>query len=407
VTRPGRPLARLLSAGFAAAALLACLACSGKGLPGGSAKDVGMDPARLKRVSSIVREAIARKDFPGAVVLVQRKGKVVLREAYGDSQTVPERRPMTADMIFDLASLTKPIATATAVMILAERGELSLYEKVKSYIPEFAPFPEPDGKPGEDIRLWHLMTHTSGLPPYTDAAEAEKKFGSPVPVESLVIHIGGLPKTDPPGAKFTYSCLNYITLAAIVKKISRKSIAEFAAREIFEPLGMARTMYNPPPDLRSLVVPTQVYDGKPLVGIVHDPLARAQGGVSGNAGLFSTADDLAVFAQMMLNKGEYKGRRLLSPLTVERMTSIYSKAQGMGRGLGWDISSAYASVAGDIFAPGSYGHSGYTGTSIWIDPETQTSVIFLTNRVHPDDGGEIIAMRGRLANAVAASIVKR
>lgn len=407
MTRPERPRRRLLAAGLLLAAVLAAFACGGKSLPGGSAKDVGMDPGRLKRVSTIIREAIARKDFPGAVVLVQRKGKVVLREAYGDSQTVPERRPMTADMIFDLASLTKPIATATAVMILAERGELSLHEKVKSFLPEFAPFPGPDGQPGEDARLWHLMTHTSGLPPYTDAAAAEKAYGSPVPVESLVIHIGGLPKSDPPGARFTYSCLNYIALAAIVKKISRKSVAEFTAEEIFQPLGMTRTMFNPPPDLLPLVVPTQVYDGKPLAGIVHDPLARAQGGVSGNAGLFSTADDLAVFAQMMLAKGEYKGRRILSPLTVERMTSIYPKAQDMGRGLGWDIGSAYASVAGDVFPPGSYGHSGYTGTSIWIDPETQTAFVFLTNRVHPDDGGEIIAMRGRLANAVAASIVKR
>jgi serine-type D-Ala-D-Ala carboxypeptidase len=395
------------AAGILAALVLSVSACGGKGLPGGGAKDVGMDPDRLKRVSAIVREAIARKDFPGAVVIVQRKGKVVLREAFGDSQVVPDRRPMTADMIFDLASLTKPIATATAVMILAERGELSLYEKVKDFIPEFAPIVGPDGKPGDDIRLWHLMTHTSGLPPYTDAAEVEKKFGSPVPVESLVIHIGGLPKADPPGAKFTYSCLNYITLAAIVKKITRKTIAEFATEEIFKPLGMAHTFYNPPAELLPLVVPTQVYDGKPLKGTVHDPLARAQGGISGNAGLFSTADDLAVFAQMMLAKGEYKGRRILSPLTVERMTSIYPKVPGLGRGLGWDISSAYASVAGDVFGPTSYGHSGYTGTSIWIDPDTQTAVIFLTNRVHPDDGGSIIAMRGRLANAAAAAIIKR
>jgi len=381
-------------------------ACGGRGLPGGSIKDAGMDPERLKRVSAIVREAVARKDFPGAVVLIQRKGKVVLREAFGDSQIVPERRPMTADMIFDLASLTKPIATATSIMILAERGELSLYEKVKDYIPEFAPILGPDGQPGEDIRLWHLMTHTSGLPPYTEATEVEKKYGRPVPVESLVIHIGGLPKETPPGEKFTYSCLNYITLAAIVKKISRRSVADFSAEEIFKPLGMTRTFYNPPAEFLPLVVPTQVVDGQPLRGVVHDPLARAQGGVSGNAGLFSTADDLAVFAQMMLGKGAYKGRRILSPLTVERMTTVYAKARDKGRGLGWDLSSAYASVAGDVFGSSSYGHSGYTGTSIWIDPETQTAVIFLTNRVHPDDGGSIIAMRGRLANAVAASIIK-
>jgi len=405
--RRRRSYLRLRAAALGLAVLFALTACGRKTLPGGSAGDVGMDADRLGRVSTIIREAVDRKEFPGAVVLVSRKGKVVLREAFGDSQWVPERKPMTADMIFDLASLTKPIATATAIMILAEQGRLSLYEKVTDYIPEFVPFQDDKGQPGEPIRLWHLMTHTSGLPPYTEAAEVEKKYGSPCPVESLVIHIGIIPKTDPPGAKFTYSCLNYITLAGIVKKITRRTIAEFTAENVFKPLGMAHTFYNPPAAFLPLCVPTQVYDGKPLIGVVHDPLARAQGGISGNAGLFSTADDLAVFAQMLLNKGEFKGTRILAPQTVERMTSIYPKVPGMGRGLGWDLSSVYASVAGDIFGPKSYGHSGYTGTSIWIDPETETVVIFLTNRVHPDDKGLIIPMRSRLANAVAASIVKK
>jgi CubicO group peptidase (beta-lactamase class C family) len=228
-------------------------------------------------------------------------------------------------------------------------------------------------------------------------------------VESLIIHIGRIPKTDPPGTKFTYSCLNYITLAGIVKKITRKTIADFAAQEIFKPLGMRHTFYNPPAEFIKQCVPTLVIDGKPLVGVVHDPLARLQGGISGNAGLFSTADDLAVFAEMLLNKGDYNGVRILSPLTVERMTSIYPKVPSLGRGLGWDLSSPYASVAGDIFGPASYGHSGYTGTSIWIDPETQTAVILLTNGVHPDDKskGPIIALRGRVANAVAGAIISK
>ncbi len=388
---------------------LAFAACGKKAVPSGDASDVGMDGDRLKRAAAVVREAVERRDVPGAVLLVLRKGKTVLREAFGDSQWVPERKPMTADMIFDLASLTKPVATATAVMILAEQGRLSLYEKVNTYIPEFSPYADDKGKPGEDIRLWHLLTHTSGLPPYTDAAEVEKLYGKPCPVESLIIHIGLLPKTDPAGAKFTYSCLNYITLAGIVKKITRMTIAEFAAQAIFKPLGMSHTFYNPPAEFLKLCVPTLVIDGKPLIGIVHDPLARVQGGISGNAGLFSTADDLAVFAEMLLNKGEYNGVRILSPLTVERMTSIYPKAPAFGRGLGWDLSSPYASVAGDIFGPASYGHSGYTGTSIWIDPETQTAVILLTNWVHPDDKskGPIIALRGRVANAVAAAIVSK
>jgi CubicO group peptidase (beta-lactamase class C family) len=170
---------------------------------------------------------------------------------------------------------------------------------------------------------------------------------------------------------------------------------------------MNRTFYNPPPQFLALCVPTQVVDGSPLRGVVHDPLARLQGGVSGNAGLFSTADDLAVFAQMMLNGGEWNGVHILGPLTVERMTEVFPKVADTGRGLGWDFTSDYGTVRGDLFSYGSYGHSGYTGTSIWLDPETKTAVIFLTNRVHPDDKGEIIAMRSKVANVVAASILRK
>ena len=170
---------------------------------------------------------------------------------------------------------------------------------------------------------------------------------------------------------------------------------------------MTRTFYNPPAQFIPLCVPTQVIDGRPLRGIVHDPLARLQGGVSGNAGLFSTADDLAVFAQMMLRGGEWNGVRVLSPLAVERMVEIFPKTPESGRGLGWDLTSDYGTVRGDLFGYGSYGHSGYTGTSIWIDPETKTAVILLTNRVHPDDKGEIIAMRSKVANVVAASILRK
>jgi len=389
------------------AILLAGVGCRQKTLPQSGAADVGMSKERLNRASVVIKEALARKDFPGAVLLVSRKGKVVLREAYGESQWVPEHKPMTADMIFDMASLTKPIATATSIMILAEQGKLSIYEKVKDYVPEFLPYLDEKGKPGEDVRLWHLLTHTSGLPAYTPADEVEKKYGRPCPVDTLVIHIGQLKKEAPPGEKFTYSCLGYITLAYVVKKVTGKTIAEFAEQNIFHPLNMRHTFYNPPPRYLSLCVPTQVYDEKPLLGIVHDPLARLQGGVSGNAGLFSTADDLAIFSQMLLGKGEFKGVRILSPLTVERMTTVYPKAAFAGRGLGWDISSTYASSAGDIFGPRSFGHTGYTGTSIWIDPETETVVVFLTNRVHPDDKGEIVMKRCRVANAVAGAVIEK
>jgi CubicO group peptidase (beta-lactamase class C family) len=397
---------KLVAAGLVAV-LLVGWGCSKRSLPTSSAGDAGMSKERLSLVHGIIREAIARKEFPGAVLLVARQGKIVLRESYGDSQWVPDRKPMSADMIFDLASVTKPVATATSILILAEQGRISLWDKVKMHIPEFVPYKDEWGIAAEDARIWNLLTHTSGLPPYTNADAAAKKLGNPCRTEDLVQLIAALPKTHPPGAAFHYSCLGYITLAQIVRNISGKTLAEFAQENIFKPLGMRHTFYNPPPDVRGLCVPTQVIDGRPLVGVVHDPLARLQGGISGNAGLFSTADDLAVFAQMILNQGESKGARILSPLAVERMTSIYPKAADFGRGLGWDLSSAYAGNGGDLFGPKSFGHSGYTGTSIWIDPETETIVIFLTNSVHPDDKGQIVPLRSRVANVVAAAIVKK
>jgi CubicO group peptidase (beta-lactamase class C family) len=186
--------------------------------------------------------------------------------------------------------------------------------------------------------------------------------------------------------------------------VSGQDIAEFSQERIFRPLKMKHTFYRPPEKMRALCVPTEVVGGKPFIGVVHDPLARLQGGISGNAGLFSTADDLAVFAEMMLHGGSYKGTRILSPLTVARMTTVWPKAAFAGRGLGWDLDSPQSTSSGDLFGPNSYGHTGYTGTSIWIDPDTETYVIFLTNRVHPDDKGVIAALRSRVANVVAAAI---
>lgn len=396
---------RILSSTILALLVLSGLGSAyGQSLPSARPEEVGMSAKHLAYLDEIIGAAVVRKDFPGAVLLVARRGKVVFRKAYGDSQRVPESRPMAADMIFDLASVTKPVATATSVMILVERGQIRLWDRVKAYVPEFVPYYEEKGIAGEEARLWHLLTHTSGLPPYTDAKEAGKKLGDPCATADLARLIAEIPKESPVGTRFVYSCLNYITLAHIVHKITGKTIAEFAAEEIFKPLGMTRTFYRPPEAFVSLCVPTEVIDGTPLRGVVHDPLARLQGGVSGNAGLFSTADDLALFAQMLLNKGAWKGVRILSPLSVERMTAIYPKVGESGRGLGWDLDSDYATVRGDLFGPASYGHSGYTGTSIWIDPETQTAVVFLTNRVHPDDKGDIIALRSKVANVVAAAI---
>jgi len=395
-SRVSTVLAVLLIGGLAAA--------FGQALPQAKPEDVGMSGKHLAYLDEIVGDAVARKDFPGAVLLVARKGKVVYRKAFGVSQLVPESRPLTADMIFDLASVTKPVATATAVMVLVERGEIRLWDRVKEYVPEFSTWYGEKGIAGEEARLWHLLTHTSGLPPYTDAKEAAKKLGDPCSTADLAGLIAAIPKESPAGTRFVYSCLNYITLAHIVHKVTGQTIAEFAEETIFKPLGLKRTFYRPPDALLNLCVPTEVIDGAPLRGVVHDPLARLQGGVSGNAGLFSTADDLAVFAQMLLDGGQKGGVRVLSPLSVERMTELYPRVGESGRGLGWDLDSDYATVRGDLFGPASYGHSGYTGTSVWIDPETRTAVVFLTNRVHPDDKGNIIALRSKVANVVAAAI---
>jgi CubicO group peptidase (beta-lactamase class C family) len=385
--------------------LVAC--CSLGTGPDDKSKNVRMSEERLKLIDTVIGEAIARKDFPGAVVLVGRENKIVYRRAFGESQWVPLHRKMEPDMIFDLASITKPVATATSIMILVERGKLSLWEKVKDYVPEFSLYIDDKGQAGEDARLWHLLTHTSGLPDYTDAKVAEEKLGKLVPTETLVNYIAQLKKESPPGEAFKYSCLGYITLAYIIKKVSGQNVAEFSAEHIFEPLKMKHSFFKPREKFRELCVPTEVVKGKPLTGIVHDPLARLQGGVSGNAGLFSTADDLAIFAQMLLNSGEKGKIRILGPLAVERMTEIYPRTAFSGRSLGWDLDSEYSSNGGDLFGPRSYGHTGYTGTSIWIDPETKTYVIFLTNRVHPDDKGAIITIRSRIANIVASAILKK
>lgn len=373
-------------------------------LPAAKPEDVGMSSSRLNLIDEIIQKAIDSRDFPGAVLLVGRRGKVVFRKAYGSSQLVPEKYPMETNMIFDIASITKPVATATSVMMLVEQGKIRLWDKIKDFIPEFETFSGENGKPREDARIWHLLTHTSGLPPYADVSDVTKKYGNPCPLSSLVHYIARLKKSDPPGAAFHYSCLGFITLAYILKEVSGENISEFSQNHIFKPLKMEHTFFTPREEFLDLCVPTEVIDGNPLRGVVHDPLARLQQGISGNAGLFSTVDDLAVFTQIMLEKGMFKGVRILSPLTVERMTSVYPQVKFSGRGLGWDLDSSYSTCGGDIFGPNSYGHTGYTGTSIWIDPDTETFVIFLTNRVHPDDKGEIVSIRSKVANIVASAI---
>ena len=380
---------------------------------------VGISKERLERVIPVIENEIESGNIPGAVLLVARKGKIVMREAFGNAQVVPEKEKMEADNIFDLASITKPMATATSVMVLLEQGKLRLLDPVTDFVPDFSRFTNEDSTLATGARIYHLITHTSGLPPYFNADSMKNRFGYPCATDSMVAFVGKLKKLNPPGEEFHYSCLGFITLAKIVKDVSGLDVHQFSQKFVYEPLCLNHTGYipqidesKPDPDSKlekkehDKLVPTEVVGGKPFLGTVHDPLARLQGGISGNAGLFSNIDDMFIFAQMLLNRGEYDGKRILSPLTVEKMTTIFYRTEESGRGLGWDLASPYSSNGGDLFPEGGFGHTGYTGTSLWINPKTETIVILLTNRVHPNDDGSVVRFRSLVANVIAASIIE-
>ncbi len=367
----------------------------------------GFDPVRLQQVDAVINSAIAAHDIPGAVLLVSRNDQVVYRKAYGYKELIPVKKKMTAETVFDLASLTKPIATATSAMILVDRGQLRLLDKVKNFFPDFIPWVDDSTHVQTDIRIIHLMTHTSGLPPYAPVNELKKKYGAPNP-DSLLAYIARVPRHHAPGTYFKYSCLNFITLQRIVEKVSGQSLKTFSQENIFTPLHMEKTEMQPQGAIAQSCAATQLQpDGQPLIGTVHDPLARVMMGcISGNAGLFSNVDDMALFGSMMLNGGAWNGVRILSPAAVKTMTAIPKGFEKFGRGLGWDLASAYSSNKGDLFSACAYGHTGYTGTSMVIDPATHTVVILLTNRVHPYDKGHVVRLRSLVANVVAGAIVR-
>ena len=374
-------------------------------LPKVSPESVGMDSKRLENADHAIEKAIADKEIPGAVLAVVRHGKMAYLKAYGNKQIFPSTVPMDVNTVFDLASVTKPVATAISAMILIERGELRLLDKVNLFIPNYMVWTDSAGRK-KDIRVLDLMTHTSGLPPYAPVSELEKKYGSPNP-DGLIEHIATVKRDFEPETDFQYSCLNYITLQRIIETITRQSLRDFAKQNIFDVLGMKHTDYKPTGETLKRVAPTQRQpDGSILRGVVHDPLARVMnGGISGNAGLFSDANDLAILAAALQNGGEYNGKRILSPLGVKAMRTVPRAVSTLGRTPGWDVFTAYASNNGDLFGPNTYGHTGYTGTSIVIDPDNDTAVILLTNRAHPDDGGDAIRLRSLVGNAVAAAIL--
>ncbi|MBD8983884.1 MAG: esterase [Bacteroides cellulosilyticus] len=389
-------------------------------------EQVGMDSRKLMYADEAIETAIANKDIPGAVLAVVRNGKMAYLKAYGNKRVYPNTEPMTVNTIFDMASCSKSMSTATCTHILAERGKLRLLDPVSLYIPGFKSWVSEDGKDKKVIRIADLLTHTSGLPPYAPTSELEKQYGSPSP-DGLIEYIANCRRDFKPQTDFQYSCLNYITLQRIIETISGQSLRDFARENLFDVLGMSHTDYLPckrdkdgkwvntadahwasstGEDWHSLIAPTEKQpDGSILCGQVHDPLARVMnGGISGNAGVFSCAEDIALLCAALQNGGEWNGHRILSPLGVKALRTVPRATASLGRTLGWDNFTAYASNNGDYFGPNTYGHTGYTGTSIVIDPDNDTSVILLINAVHPEDGHSVVRLRSLVSNAVAASI---
>ncbi|HKW01095.1 MAG TPA: exo-beta-N-acetylmuramidase NamZ domain-containing protein [Vicinamibacterales bacterium] len=357
----------------------------------------GFDLTRLARIDEVVREAIAAKKLPGAVVVVGRGDTIVWRKAYGERAVQPSAEPMTLDTIFDMASLTKVVATTPAVMKLVEDGKIRLTDPVASFIPEF-------GKYGKDrVTVRDLLTHTSGLRPDLDLGDDWSGYDTGVKRASEEV-LGD--------RHFVYSDINFLLLAEIVARVSKQPFDEFVKTQIFGPLGMRETMFKPPAALVPRIAPTQACAstdkscaGQMLRGVVHDPTARRMGGVAGHAGLFSTAADLAIYCRALLGGGAIGQTRVLAPLTVARMTSPASPAGDPNvRGLGWDLDSSYSANRGELLPLGSYGHTGFTGTSIWIDPATRVFIVFLSNRVHPDGMGDVTPLRARVATIVASSL---
>jgi uncharacterized protein YbbC (DUF1343 family)/CubicO group peptidase (beta-lactamase class C family) len=346
--------------------------------------------ANFANVDEIMNAAVAHGTIPGGVVLIGHNGAVVYRKAYGMRSLEPGREVMTVDTIFDLASLTKCIATATSVMKLVQEGKVRLNEPVAAYLPEFAK----NGK--SDITVRELLTHFSGL---TEDLDLKTEWKGRDTAYQMVMD---QKPAFSPGSRFLYSDINFETLGFLVEKVSGMSLDEYAAKNVFAPLEMKETRFLPPVEWLPRIAPTEYDEGHHMLrGIVHDPTARRMGGVAGHAGLFSTADDLAKFAQDMLS-----GFHVLTPLTVEKMTTPQQPPTSSAlRGLGWDIHSPYSSPRGEIFPIGSFGHTGFTGTSIWIDPVSQSCVILLTNAVHPrGHNSAIVPLRARIATAAAESL---
>ena len=352
---------------------------------------VGMNAARLAVIDEIVDEGLRRSRMPGCVVLVGHRGRIAYRRAFGFRQLQPHKVPMTIDTVFDMASLTKPIVTATSVMLLVEAGLVDVDRPVATYLPEF-------GVNGKDvITVRQLLTHMGGLIP--DNSLRDYQDGP----EQAWERIEKLETWIEPGSRFAYSDVGFLVLGRLVERVSGQPLDEFARQRIFAPTQMRETGFRPPAALRARCAVTQMRDEQWMQGDVHDPRAWALGGVAGHAGLFSTADDLAQYCQMLLEEGRWKGDVVLQPQTVRLMRAPRQVSSGL-RTFGWDMRSPYSSNRGDLMSAAAFGHGGFTGTAMWIDPELDLFVIFLSNRVHPDGKGSVNALAGRIGTVAAAAV---
>ena len=400
---------------FVAFCLLPFAFAEAQSLPVALPQTVGMNAAKLNQIDALVAKDIADKKLPGAVVLVGHKGKIVFRKAYGNRALVPAVEKMTVDTIFDVASLTKPIATATSVMILIEQGKLRLNDTVGRFIPEI------QDENAKRITIQQLLTHVSGYQPDFDLRE--KWTGR----EGMLQALYKEKLRSAPGTRFVYSDIGFIVLGEIIERVSENYLDKFTSDSIFISLKAPKTGFYGGVSVADLVygnliAPTENIKGQQnylgakfeggeregnriLRGEVHDPTSFRMNGVAGHAGLFSTADDLARFCQMLLNGGTLDGKRILSAQTIARMTApVVVSEDGATRGLGWDMNTSFSSNRGDLFPLGSFGHTGFTGTSVWIDRVSQTFVVFLSNRVHPDGKGDVTPLRSRIATVVASAI---
>lgn len=386
-----------------------------QGLPAALPAAAGMSAEKLNEIDAIVNQDIADKKLPGAVVLIGRKGKIVYRKAFGNRSLVPAVEKMTLDTVFDVASLTKVVATTTSVMQLVEQGKIRLNDTVGKFFPEIA------DENAKRVTILQLLTHVSGYAPDFDLRE--KWTGQDGMLKSLYKE----KLRQSPGTRFVYSDIGFIILGEIVWKIGGTNLSRYFFDHVAVPLGMKNSGFldlDVPPHFLigppGRIAPTENIKGqqsylggqfegtdgeKMLRGQVHDPTSHRMNGVAGHAGLFSTADDLARFCQMLLNGGKIDTKRILSAATVARMTTpVVIADDGSARGLGWDINTSFSSNRGELFSYGSFGHTGFTGTSIWIDRVTQTFVVFLSNRVHPDGKGDVTPLRAKVATIAAAAV---